>query len=54
MDVTKWGYTIFNEDYTSANCWGYNLNKYNSKNILPNPLFYMIQIILVFLNISYL
>jgi hypothetical protein len=40
MDVTKWGYTIFNEDYTSANCWGYNLNNYISKNINTSLVLY--------------
>jgi hypothetical protein len=29
MDIKKkWGYTVFNKDYTSASCWGYNKQKY--------------------------
>jgi DNA polymerase type B, organellar and viral len=24
MDITKWGYTIFNKTYNSAVCWGFN------------------------------
>lgn len=37
MDIAKWGYTIFNEDYSSAICWGYNINdqKISNKTSLP-------------------
>jgi hypothetical protein len=40
MDITKWGYTIFNEDYTSAICWGYNINKYKNIEIKTAPVLY--------------
>jgi hypothetical protein len=40
MDITKWGYTIFNEEYTSAICWGFNINEQKSSNILTAPVLY--------------
>jgi hypothetical protein len=40
MDITKWGYTIFNEAYTSAICWGYNINKYKNIDIKMAPVLY--------------
>jgi hypothetical protein len=40
LDITKWGYTIFNEDYTSAICWGFNINEQKSSNLLTAPVLY--------------
>ena len=40
MDITKWGYTIFNETYTSAVCWSYNINDIKISNIKTAPVLY--------------
>jgi hypothetical protein len=45
MDITKWGYIIFNEDYSSAVCWGFNINEQQSNNINLLPVLYNSNII---------
>jgi hypothetical protein len=41
MDITKWGYTVFNEVYSSAVCWGYNFNTYsNLTTQITTPILY--------------
>jgi hypothetical protein len=37
MDITRWGYTIFNDDFTLAKCWVYSKDNYTISNIILEP-----------------